>query len=388
MAYDYPAIDEDELEGLKPYGPPPIDYAPALPPAGDGANLGAVPPAHSGAYAPIESASTLPLSTVMPQVPKPAVKPVAPTAQDYAAAGPHGWRKALAILGPSLLAAGGNSRGAEAMGQQLFQAPKEKLDTDYQQELKQYDTEEQEQEREAQQEEIQRHDKASEATAKEAVEKKEPKTLTPEEQTIHDLMTGENGQPRINPQTNKPYSYMEAYGAVKQAGQKPAQPKVESPEAQAFDDYIKQGMTPQQAFEKVREKPPGQEPGSYMPVNDAKGNTVGWIDPKSGHFRSASTIPGLSAAVGGQGAIPPKPTTQARNVQAQAQVAVEGIPDTLKEIDSLKDQLGPVAGRWNEFMQGKVGMDNERLAGLRMDLIMLSSAVALAHARGRLPENL
>lgn len=43
--------------------------------------------------------------------------------------------------------------------------------------------------------------------------------LTPEETTIHDLMMGENGQPRINPQTQKPFTYLEAYQAVKQAGQ-------------------------------------------------------------------------------------------------------------------------------------------------------------------------
>jgi hypothetical protein len=39
-------------------------------------------------------------------------------------------------------------------------------------------------------------------------------------------------------------------------------------------------------------------------------------------------------------------------------------------------------------MQGKVGMENPDMAGLRADLLMVSSAVALAHARGRLPENL
>ena len=39
-------------------------------------------------------------------------------------------------------------------------------------------------------------------------------------------------------------------------------------------------------------------------------------------------------------------------------------------------------------MQGKVGLDNPKMAGLRADLLMMSSAVALMHARGRLPENL
>ena len=49
---------------------------------------------------------------------------------------------------------------------------------------------------------------------------KHPKQgLTPEETTIHDLMTGENGQPRVNPQTKQPYAYLDAYSAVEQAKQ-------------------------------------------------------------------------------------------------------------------------------------------------------------------------
>lgn len=83
-----------------------------------------------------------------------------------------------------------------------------------------------------------------------------------------------------------------------------------------------------------------------------------------------------------------RPTTQMRNVAGQAQIVTAGIPNTIAEIDRLKDKLGPVAGRWNEFMQGKVGMDDPDFAGLRADLLMTSSAVALMHARGRLPENL
>lgn len=83
-----------------------------------------------------------------------------------------------------------------------------------------------------------------------------------------------------------------------------------------------------------------------------------------------------------------RPTTQMRNVDAQAQVASQGIPDVVSEIQRLGPSLGPVAGRWNDFMQGKVGADNPDFAGLRADLLMVASAVALAHARGRLPENL
>ena len=39
-------------------------------------------------------------------------------------------------------------------------------------------------------------------------------------------------------------------------------------------------------------------------------------------------------------------------------------------------------------MQGRIGMEDPDFASLRMDLMMASTALALAHAQGRLPENL
>ena len=102
--------------------------------------------------------------------------------------------------------------------------------------------------------------------------------------------------------------------------------------------------------------------------------------------------PGMKLAPGTQNiggfATLNRPTNQERNVSDQAKLAASGIPSTIQEIQEMKDELGPVAGRWNDFTQGKIGMDNPKFAGLRADLLMLSSAVALAHARGRLPENL
>lgn len=103
--------------------------------------------------------------------------------------------------------------------------------------------------------------------------------------------------------------------------------------------------------------------------------------------RPGMTLPEGTQNIGGFSTMG-RPTTQMRNVNAQAQIASEGIPPVIAEIGRLKSQLGPAEGRWNEFMQGRVGMENPELAGLRADLLMVSSAVALAHARGRLPENL
>ena len=82
------------------------------------------------------------------------------------------------------------------------------------------------------------------------------------------------------------------------------------------------------------------------------------------------------------------PTSQMRNVAAQASLVHEQTPEVLAEIDRNAAQMGPLAGRWNEFMQGHVGAPNPEMAALRADLLMYSSAVALMHARGRLPENL
>ena len=43
---------------------------------------------------------------------------------------------------------------------------------------------------------------------------------TPEEQTLRNLMAGgENGTPQINPETNKPYTMLEAFSKIKQAAQ-------------------------------------------------------------------------------------------------------------------------------------------------------------------------
>ncbi len=41
--------------------------------------------------------------------------------------------------------------------------------------------------------------------------------VTPEETTLHDLMTGNNGQPQINPDTQKPYTRLEAFSKVEGA---------------------------------------------------------------------------------------------------------------------------------------------------------------------------
>jgi hypothetical protein len=85
--------------------------------------------------------------------------------------------------------------------------------------------------------------KAQTDAAKEAREAAAPPKTgnTPEETTIHDLMTGNGGQPRINPQTGQPYSYLEAYQAVNQAKQdtKPDKPTKPTFQEQSYDEWHK-----------------------------------------------------------------------------------------------------------------------------------------------------
>jgi hypothetical protein len=82
------------------------------------------------------------------------------------------------------------------------------------------------------------------------------------------------------------------------------------------------------------------------------------------------------------------PTTQQRTAAGRAETVIAMAPEVMARIDSIASKIGPIAGRWNDFMQGKVGSDDPDFAALRSDLLMMSSAVALAHAQGRLPENL
>ena len=82
------------------------------------------------------------------------------------------------------------------------------------------------------------------------------------------------------------------------------------------------------------------------------------------------------------------PTTNQRTAAGRAETVLAMVPEVTSRIDATASQMGPEMGRWNDFMQGKIGTDNPQFAALRSDLLMMSSAVALAHAQGRLPENL
>ena len=157
-------------------------------------------------------------------------------------------------------------------------------------------------------------------------------------------------------------------------------PQKQSTEDKILDEHIAK-VHPGETLADARQHTAVKNPTDH-------GATV--IDPQSGQV--VRLTPGMQAPEGfrtvNQQGTQNSPTIQMRNVSAQASLVHEQTPHMLAEVDRLKDKLGPVQGRWNEFMQGKVGLQDPDMSGLRTDLLMYSSAVALMHARGRLPENL
>lgn len=199
--FDYAPVsspDEEEqkrrelAELYPPVGPPlTAGVAASAPPVGSTADLESRA-GRTHEYAPVE-----------------APQPVAPAPKwkDYAPAEPHGWSK----VGHTLAGLWGPT-------DRVFnQRPMDQAVDRYKAAA---------QEHEAPIEERAKTATAEQKESQAALEREQARVagnpkqgLTPEETTIHDLMTGENGGPRLNPQTGKPYTYLEAFGSVKQAGQ-------------------------------------------------------------------------------------------------------------------------------------------------------------------------
>ena len=125
----------------------------------------------------------------------------------------------------------------------------------------------------------------------------------------------------------------------------------------------------------------GEKEGQNFFVPDGQGGT------KMIRVKPGDAVPAGAQSASGLNAVN-TPTNQQRTAAGRAETVVAMAPEVLSRIDALAPKMGPIAGRWNDFMQGKVGSDDPDFAGLRSDLLMMSSAVALAHAQGRLPENL
>jgi hypothetical protein len=85
---------------------------------------------------------------------------------------------------------------------------------------------------------------------------------------------------------------------------------------------------------------------------------------------------------------PDKLTNTMKTMKQQAQSTLPGIDRALDETEKVAGLLGPGEGRWNEFWQGKVGVSDPKFAHYKDEIALVSSAVTLAHARGRMSNEL
>jgi hypothetical protein len=125
--------------------------------------------------------------------------------------------------------------------------------------------------------------------------------------------------------------------------------------------------------------PQGKAPSSTgyprtFPINDAKGNVTGAYIIKanpSGGF----TMGKMDFAQ----PIPPKPTSSVLTQSQRALMIQPQVQQTVALVRNVADQLGPLKGRWNDFMAGRIGAKAPLLADLQMRLTLFATALMLAH---------
>jgi hypothetical protein len=85
---------------------------------------------------------------------------------------------------------------------------------------------------------------------------------------------------------------------------------------------------------------------------------------------------------------PNKLTQMMKTQKQQAQATLPQIDKALDETEKVAGLLGPGEGRWNNFWQGKVGVSDPQYAHYKDEIGMVQTAVTLAHARGRMSNQL
>jgi hypothetical protein len=157
--------------------------------------------------------------------------------------------------------------------------------------------------------------------------------------------------------------------------QKQPATKEANPQQQTYDSLIKGGMTPQQAYEKIREKPASVQvnPGTWSMAEDAEGHPE-LFNSKTGEMKAAP--PGMQKS--GTFAKNTKPTADEQRRADLSENLNENL-STLRDIVARRPELfGPLAGRWAELKQ-KFGSDDPDLGTLQTIQHQIGMAQISAH---------
>jgi hypothetical protein len=196
--------------------------------------------------------------------------------------------------------------------------------------------------------------------------------------TLHDLMTGENGQPRINPDTKKPYTYAEAFAHVEQLKQdvKPDKPEKLNDFEQYYHQFLTDNKFPDTAhnrllarekFEAAGQAP--QRPQQQLVVTPD--GTVVEVKPGMKVPQGSKTISGDLAGA--------KPNAEELKRSEMAENMGENL-DKLEEIVKRRpDLFGPLAGRETQAKMW-LGSDDPDIGALNTIKDQIGMAQQSAHS--------
>jgi hypothetical protein len=85
---------------------------------------------------------------------------------------------------------------------------------------------------------------------------------------------------------------------------------------------------------------------------------------------------------------PDKLTNTMKTMKQQAAATLPKIGEAMDETEEVANLLGPGEGRWNNLMTSTVGSGNPKYEHYKDNIEMVTSAVTLAHARGRMSKEL
>jgi hypothetical protein len=199
--------------------------------------------------------------------------------------------------------------------------------------------------------------------------------LTPEETTIHDLMTGENGQPRLNPKTNQPYSYLEAYTAVNQAKQDVKPEKPGNDFEQFYHDYITDNHLPDSAHNRLMAREQFAKAGQ---APQRPQQQLGVVNGKIVELKPGMEVPKGTESLSGdlKGS---KPTADETRRSDLARNMNENLDELEEIVKRRPDLFGKLAGRWTGLKEA-IGTDDQDIARLHTIKEQMGMAMVGAHA--------